>query len=326
SCHTRQSCGHDAYPFEHFEEHVPRFMSEFGFQSHPSYEAIRFINKDGTVNIQSKDYASHQKHARGNELIREYMERDFPVPTNDEDYVYISQLLQAYGMSKGIQAHRRARPYNMGTLYWQLNDCWPAVSWSSIDYFGNWKALHYQVKRDFENILISNVVENDTLKTYVVNDRLETLQKDLEIIIKDFNGNVLVNHRIESLHSTALAASSREISFIALKTLNIDKSDVYVVSKFGKSEVISILERPKNLNLPDTKISIDSKKENGQFILTLESHVFAKDVFLYTDVKGHFNDNFLNLEPNTKKTILFETESDTVPEFKYKTLNGLMKN
>lgn len=317
---------HDAYPFEHFEEHVPRFMSEFGFQSHPSYEAIRFINKVGTVNIQSEDYASHQKHARGNELIREYMERDFPVPTNDEDYVYVSQLLQAYGISKGIQAHRRARPYNMGTLYWQLNDCWPAVSWSSIDYLGNWKALHYQVKRDFENVLISNVVENDTLKTYVVNDRLETLQKDLEIIIKDFNGNVLVNHRIESLHSTALAASSREISFIALKTLNIDKSDVYVVSKFGESEVISILERPKNLNLPYTKISIDSKKENGQFILTLESHVFAKDVFLYTDVKGHFNDNFFNLEPNTKKTILFETESDEEPDFRYKTLNGLMKN
>lgn len=76
---------HDAYPFEHFEEHVPRFMSEFGFQSHPSYEAIRYINEDRTINIQSEDYASHQKHARGNELIREYMERDFPVPTNDED-------------------------------------------------------------------------------------------------------------------------------------------------------------------------------------------------------------------------------------------------
>ncbi|GAK94539.1 beta-mannosidase [Nonlabens ulvanivorans] len=84
-------------------------MSEFGFQSHPSYEAIRYINNDGTINIKSDDYSSHQKHARGNELIREYMQRDFPVPTNDRDYVYVSQLLQAYGMSKGIQAHRRAR-------------------------------------------------------------------------------------------------------------------------------------------------------------------------------------------------------------------------
>nr|WP_042270109.1 glycoside hydrolase family 2 protein [Nonlabens ulvanivorans] len=313
---------HDAYPFEHFEKHVPRFMSEFGFQSHPSYEAIRYINKNGTVNIQSEDYASHQKHPRGNELIREYMERDFPVPTNDEDYVYISQLLQAYGMSKGIQAHRRERPYNMGTLYWQLNDCWPAVSWSSIDYFGNWKALHYQVKRDFENVLISNVVENDTLKTYVVNDNLETLKENLEIIIKDFNGNVLVDHKIESRHSAVPATLSREISFIALKTLNINLTDTYVVSKFGNQTVISFLERPKNLKLLPAKIEMTTKQIENGFEITIESDVFAKDVFLYTDNKGHFIDNFFSLEPNAKKTIIFETDSDEEPDFRYKTLNG----
>ncbi|WP_397300497.1 glycosyl hydrolase 2 galactose-binding domain-containing protein [Nonlabens ulvanivorans] len=317
---------HDAYPFEHFEKHVPRFMSEFGFQSHPSYEAIRYINNDGTINIKSDDYSSHQKHARGNELIREYMERDFPVPTNDRDYAYVSQLLQAYGMSKGIQAHRRARPYNMGTLYWQLNDCWPVVSWSSIDYFGNWKALHYQVKRDFENVLISNVVENDTLKTYVVNDNLETLKENLEIIIKDFNGNVLVDHKIESRHSAVPATLSREISFIALKTLNINLTDTYVVSKFGNQTVISFLERPKNLKLLPAKIEMTTKQIENGFEITIESDVFAKDVFLNTDNKGHFIDNFFSLEPNAKKTIIFETDSEVEPEFKYKTLNGLMKN
>ncbi|MEO9501371.1 beta-mannosidase [Nonlabens ulvanivorans] len=317
---------HDAYPFEHFEEHVPRFMSEFGFQSHPSYEAIRYINNDGTINIKSDDYSSHQKHARGNELIREYMERDFPVPTNDEDYVYVSQLLQAYGISKGIQAHRRAKPYNMGTLYWQLNDCWPVVSWSSIDYFGNWKALHYQVKRDFENVLISNVVENDTLKTYVVNDHLETEVGDFEILFKDFNGTVLYREFEDSSTAFVVAGSSELVNSIDLKKVNVDLSEIYVITKYGNQEVISFLEKPKNLKLPKQEVKIKSLKTEGGYKITLKSDVFVKDVFLYTDVKGHFSDNFFNLEPNSKKTIIFETDSDEEPDFRYKTLNGLMKN
>jgi beta-mannosidase len=74
------------------------------------------------------------------------MKRDYHIPTDFVKYNYVSQLLQARGMQIAIEAHRRAKPYNMGTLYWQLNDCLPVVSWSSIDYLGNWKALHYQIK------------------------------------------------------------------------------------------------------------------------------------------------------------------------------------
>lgn len=125
---------HDGYPFESLEKNVPRFMSEFGFQAFPSYETIKFINDNDSIDINSPAIKTHQKHQIGFERIKEYMEHDFPVPDNDEDYVYISQLLQAYGIGKGIEAHRRSRPYNMGSLYWQLNDCWPAVSWSSIDF------------------------------------------------------------------------------------------------------------------------------------------------------------------------------------------------
>ena len=182
---------HDAYPFEHLEENVPRFMSEFGFQSFPSYEVIKYINQNDSIDISSEGFQSHQKHSRGFQLIREYMERDFPVPSNDEDYVYMSQLLQAYGITKGIEAHRRAKPYNMGTLFWQLNDCWPSVSWSSIDFFGNWKALHYKAKKAFTNVLISSKIENDTLKTFVINDELKSHEGQLSIQILDFDGNIV---------------------------------------------------------------------------------------------------------------------------------------
>ena len=170
---------HDAYPFEHFEDHVPRFMSEFGFQSFPSQEAMKFINQSDDIQIDTEGMKSHQKHHRGYALIDLYMDRDYMVPENDEDYAYVSQLVQARGMRLGIEAHRRAKPYNMGTLYWQLNDCWPGISWSSIDHFGNWKALHYEAKEAFENILISFKREGDQVDVYLVNDLLKNLEETL---------------------------------------------------------------------------------------------------------------------------------------------------
>jgi beta-mannosidase len=312
---------HDGYPFEHFEEHVPRFMSEFGFQAHPSYEAIRYINKDGSLDIKSKDYASHQKHERGNELILEYMERNFPVPTNDEDYVYVSHLLQAYGMSKGFQSHRRARPYNMGTLYWQLNDCWPAVSWSSIDHFGNWKALHYQVKRDFENVLISNYVKEGVLYSCIVNDHLYDITGGYTMVIKDFDGKELYK---KSFIGTARTNSSNQFHEVKLKTLGIDLRKVYVSTEFDSSKVIDILTSPKVLDLPNENLEWISKKIDGGYQIKLQSAAFAKDVFFFTNLKGHFSDNFFDLEPNKTKTIIFETASDVEPVFEYKSLNRLI--
>ena len=92
-------------------------MSEFGFQSFPSYETLRHINQSETIDLKTDAIKSHQKHSRGFQLIEEYMQRDYNIPTNDEDYAYISQLLQAKGITMGIEAHRRAKPYNMGTLF-----------------------------------------------------------------------------------------------------------------------------------------------------------------------------------------------------------------
>src|SRR5690606_20045779 len=157
-------------------------------------EVVKFINNENSTSITSEEFKNHQKHSRGFDIIQTYMERDFPVPTNEEDYVYVSQILQAYGIGKGIEAQRRNKPYTMGSLYWQLNDCWPAVSWSGIDSFGNWKALQYQVKKSFEDVLVSFERAGGKLKVFVVNDKLENLEGNFKIEIIDFDGNVLKNY------------------------------------------------------------------------------------------------------------------------------------
>lgn len=313
---------HDEYPFEHLQDNVPRFMSEFGFQSFPSYEAIKFINANDSISIASQAFSTHQKHARGFSIIENYMARDFPVPTNDEDYVYVSQLLQAYGMTMGIEAQRRAKPYTMGTLYWQLNDCWPVASWSSIDFMGNWKALHYKAKRSFDNVLVSLRMQNDTLKTYVVNDNLKQESGTLKTRILDFKGNEV--HAFSKVIGVKPLVSALQ-SEIDLKALNFKASEVVVVSEFQNKKSLFYLVKPKDLKLPQGDIQQKTTKTADGFSIELYSKVLQRDVFLISESKGHFSNNFFDLLPNETKVVYFKTKANELKYLKIKTFNKLLR-
>ena len=313
---------HDAYPFEHLEENVPRFMSEFGFQSFPSYEAIKYINQSDLIDISANSFQSHQKHSRGFQLIREYMERDFPVPEKAEDYVYMSQLLQAYGITKGIEAQRRAKPYNMGTLYWQLNDCWPVVSWSSIDFFGKWKALHYKAKHSFEDVLVSSKLENNILRTYVINDDFESHSGELSVKILDFEGNPLYQFSKSIILESNASQLQHQVNLEAFK---LDASKVVVVSNFNNSQSLYYLVKPKELKLKQGDIEQKITKTDIGFSIELSSKTLQKDVFLYSDEKGHFLDNYFDLLPNETKIVVFQTKSKTIERFNIKTFNTFIR-
>ncbi|MFC5194574.1 glycoside hydrolase family 2 protein [Bizionia hallyeonensis] len=311
---------HDGYPFEHFEDQVPRFMSEFGFQSFPSYDLINYINKNDSdsLRITSEGIKNHQKHSRGFQLIDEYMARDYLVPNNPEDYVYISQLLQAYGITKGIEAQRRAKPYNMGTLYWQLNDCWPAISWSSIDFFGNWKALHYKAKRSFENVLISSEVKQDSLKIYLINDTFNTFSGTLSTNILNFSGEVIWENSQEIMVKPNSSAIKQRIG---LSGFSFNKNKVVIVSKFQKSESLFYLVKPKDLELPAKAIQKEVIKTSDGFTIRLSSKTLQKDVFLFCNESGHFSDNYFDLLPNEEKQIVFKTDAKVLNDLKIKSLN-----
>ncbi len=311
---------HDGYPFEHFEEQVPRFMSEFGFQSFPSLDVINFINQNDSdsLNITSEGFKNHQKHIRGFELINKYMLRDFPVPDNLKDYVYVSQLLQAYGITKGIEAQRRAKPYNMGTLFWQLNDCWPAVSWSSIDFFGTWKALHYKAKRSFENVLISSEVKKDSLKLYLINGSFQEHIGLLSTQIINFSGEVLWE---DSQKITVKPNSSAIKQTIDLSKLSFNKNQVFMVSKFQEAESIFYFAKPKDLELPSKDVQKTITKTEDGFAITLSSKTLQKDVFLFCNETGHFSDNYFDLLPNNTKRIHFKTDSKNLNDLEIISLN-----
>lgn len=313
---------HDAYPFEHLEANVPRFMSEFGFQSYPSYETIKFINQNDSLEISSEGFKNHQKHSRGFELIKTYMERDFPSAKTVEDDVYLSQLLQAYGITKGIETQRRSKPYNMGTLYWQLNDCWPAVSWSSIDYFGNPKALQYKVKQCFANLLISSSVEHGILKTFAVNDHLNPIALDLEFKIIDFNGKVIMTDKVKD---ELKGNQNKSIFEIELSKIEFQPNKCVLVVSDASKSWLYYFSKLKDLALIEAPIEKIIRKTKDGFAIALTSKVLQKDVFLYTDERGVFSDNFFDLLPNTTEVIHFKTEAERLEHVALKTFNTLLR-
>lgn len=308
--------------FESFDTELPRFMSEFGFQAFPEMKTIATFAAPEDYQIDSEVMTAHQKSGTGNALIRTYMERDYIIPEKFEDFVYVSSVLQGQGMRHGLEAHRRNRPYCMGTLYWQLNDSWPVVSWSSVDYYGNWKALHYQAKRAFAPILINSIQQKDSLCVYLISDQLDTMeQMTLEMTMMDFEGKRLSKSiRLKSL--VIPANSSRCVYQVQIDALLPSEECVRnfmlltLKDKVGHTvaERVHFFRRTKELELPETSISYKMKQEDGCCEVILFSNQLAKDVFIEVPLQGaRFTDNFFDLLPGKYKKVII-----TSPEIKKK--------
>ena len=297
-------------PFENYEKKIGRFMSEYGFQGMPDLRTIEAVTRPEDRKMGSEVFDAHQKHPFGWEAIKQYMERDFPVPESFVDYYYVSQLLQAYGIGMAIEAHRRAKPYCMGTLYWQLNDCWPVVSWSSFDYFGRWKALHYTVKKDYAPILVSFDETEDSLRVWVVSDEPLSRKAILQWTLMNFSGKVL---KSESRNIEIEENSSVVVSQLNRKQIQeYDTTAVFLNVKLLTGDTMLaennyFFARPKNLKLLKPDITFDLEKNTKGYIISVTSKKFAKGVQLSTSVDGFFGDNYFDLLPDEKKIILFET-------------------
>ena len=287
----------DMEPFEIYKKKVGRFMSEYGFQGMPSLETFsKFTNSDN-LNLNSESVKAHQKHNTGYQTIQTYMEREYQIPTKFEDYIYVSQLLQAEGMKTAIEAHRRAKPYCMGTLFWQLNDCWPVTSWSSVDYYGNWKAFHYQVKRSFENILISVNEEENQYRIYIVNDELISKKEKLELQLIDFDGKILWNSTSEIQIEANTSKIYFEIDKKEFEKFNLKQAVLYI--KFNEAKINYFFEKPKDLELKNPTISI---KVLNKTTIQISTYKLAKNVFLSQE-ETSFSDNYFDLLPNEKRIV-----------------------
>ncbi|WP_235841637.1 beta-mannosidase [Confluentibacter sediminis] len=309
-------------PFEKYNTAIPRFMSEYGFQSFPELSTVEKYTLPEDHNIYSDVMKSHQRSSIGNETIEDYMLRYYKRPKNFENFLYVSQLLQAHGIQVGIEAHRLNRDRCMGSLYWQINDCWPVASWSSIDYYGKWKALHYTAKKSFENFLISFEDKGGNMDVFVVSDSLKPINAQLKVSAIDFEGNVLNHHEqdivVEENQSKKYISLSKKDFLRIVDSTNVLLHAALINATDGKiiTKNTWYLTAFKNLNLPTPELIYTITETNDYFEVILKTKKLAKNVFLASGSSNNFSDNYFDMLPNTEKTVsIKKTESETLESF-----------
>ncbi|MFC2102245.1 glycoside hydrolase family 2 protein [Bacteroidota bacterium] len=298
-------------PFEMYNKKVGRFVSEYGFQGFPDYTTLQKVIPPEELKLGSKVMKAHQKHPVGYETIDEYMRRDYKVPTNLEDYGYVSQLLQADGLKTAIEAHRRAKPYCMGTMYWQLNDSWPVVSWSTIDYYGKKKASYYTAYRAYRDFFIQSDMEGDELKVYATFDEPDNQKANLWVVMADFDGKVLWQE--EKIYNFSPSVTEVVLDTNLSAYLNgVDKSRIFIYAQIQnllgiRASNLYYFVHPKDMKLEKAPIDIGVEKTSTGYLIEIYTKKLAKGVFLSTPVVGEFSDNYFDLMPFEEKKIKFNT-------------------
>jgi beta-mannosidase len=310
---------HASKPFDYYERQRPRFMSEYGFQSFPNIETVNAYTVPADHDIQSPVMLAHQKHPRGNQLIREYMLRDFPEPKDFESFLYASQVLQAEGIRVGAEHLRRIMPHNMGSLYWQLDDCWPVASWSSVDYFGRWKALQYYARRFYSPVLLSPHVEDGQARLYVVSDRTGPLRAELRVRLLDFDGRAL-SDTTTPVEVSPLTSKVYQSLPVAALLKGQDASKVFLHCELlAAGRVVSsnaLFFRPfKDLSLPAPNVATQVARARGAMLVTLSTDRLARGLYLSAEgLEGSFVDNFFDLVPGRKVSVEFRAPRPVAPD------------
>ena len=295
--------GRDA--LEQFNVFVPRFMSEYGFQSFPEAATVAQFAPRKHWSLRTQVMKHHQKSYIGNGEIRTHLRRYYPRDRNFEDFLYKSQLTQARALEIAIEAHRRRAGHNMGTLYWQLNDTWPGPSWSTRDYYGRWKIAHYRVQQLYQPTYASATLADGTGTVWLHSTlpHPQTLRLTLQRL--DFHGEETM------LLDTTLVINP----FAAMPNLfSFDYTDqeaensVWVISLWGGDQLRSQVNRyavaPKDLNLPKSQPEIQWVPEEN--LLILSSQTLIPDVWLEAEGISHWSQNGFTLLPNKAVRIQYQ--------------------
>ncbi|MDF1567524.1 MAG: glycoside hydrolase family 2 protein [Spirochaetaceae bacterium] len=332
------SVWHEGKDFESFYDIAPRFCSEFGFQSFPSIKTVTSFAPENQRNLTSPVMRHHQKNNAGNTIILSTMARYFRMPVGLENQLYLSQVQQAWAIKTAVEYWRSQRPVSMGALFWQLNDNWPVASWSSIEYDGTWKLLHYEAKRFFAPVWVSLYKKDGILRASALNDTPNSARGRAFIRLLSFDGSELESWEMDDLRCPAGCASeffSHPLAELQEKSArrfdvgmtphDVDKADVvddglrdrFVVAEWHRRPAATpvvttlFLTEPRDCELADAEITLISGEESGT--LRLETDLPAFFVQPECDMPGRFDDAGFTLLPGHPRTLRFLSNGESLP-------------
>ncbi len=318
------SVWHEKMSFSAYQSIQPRFVSEFGYESFPSLDTIGTFAKESDYNFTSPLMEYHQRSPIGNTIILENFSRYFRFPSNFESMVYLSQVQQALAIKTAVSYWRALKPHCMGSIIWQLNDIWPGPSWSSLEYSGKWKLLHYEMQKFYSDVFVSLFIQDGKLNVSVCNDLKSNINGTLKINYYDFDGKEFYEQKSISLKLSK--DTTKTVFEQELITKDIDKYFIYASFDYTadnkaystSNTIFADLYKHCSIQEPELSYTVDYNKQNGCFDVMLESEKPAFFVSLdTTNIKGRFSTNMITLLPGKKQKITFTPEKEySIKEFK----------
>lgn len=316
------SVWHENKSFDNYRTVKPRFCSEFGFQSYTSLPVIESFADKADMNIASPVIELHQKNAGGNERIAGTMFRYFRFPKDFANFVYLSQIQQGLAIKTAVEYWRSLKPHCMGTIYWQLNDTWPVASWSSLDYGGSWKAMHYMVRRFFQPVAVAAIPSEDgtTITLSMVNDTLETVTIDANLFVLTLSGDRIPLKSVQGdcgpdAADVLVTLDASEIPADALLAWS------FIASNGMSGEGHFLNGTYKALDLEPSRLeTVVTPTIDGGFEIAVTAHGLALFVMLESGTAGRYSENAFDLAAGESRRVYFTPDTalpaGTIPEFR----------
>ena len=316
---------HGNKPFTEYRKFFFRYLSEFGFQSFPSIRTIESFTLPEERNVFSYVMEKHQRNASANGKIMNYMEQTFLYPSNLDLFIYASQLMQAEAIRYGVEHFRRNRGRCMGTIFWQLNDCWPVASWSSIDYYGRWKALHYYAKRFFAPLMISCEEEGLLSQSMNVNEEPFEVKKSIRLNVTNespFERKGTVKWALRRAEGTVIREAFEEVTIKPFSALWLEKVELPEARIYEDYVSYELLENgeivsegtvffcpPKHFRFVDPKLTV--RVEGSEIVVSCEH--YAKGIEIRNESDDLIlSDNFFDMNGGEKRVRVIEGIPDKI--------------
>ncbi|MDE1150562.1 MAG: glycoside hydrolase family 2 protein [Azospirillaceae bacterium] len=305
-------------PLEDYLDTTPRFQSEYGLQSFPVMATVKaFADPQDMESPNSPVMRAHQKFANGNgnDRLLFYIRKYYGEPKDFASFIYLSQVMQAEGIELAASHLRASRPHSMGSLYWQLNDVWPGASWSSIDYFGRWKALQFHARRFYAPLLASALRHNGKTEVRLVSDLTNPTPAQWRLRVLDMDGTVrqekttpvtlvpLASTDVGTFDDAALLKGADPKRTVASVELLVDGQPV--------SRTLVYFNDTIALALPDPVLAAEVKPAADGYALTVTAQRLAREVWVdFGDIDATLSDNAFDLLPGQSVTLTVRSKAD----------------
>ena len=299
---------HGLQNMKYYRKRMTRFCSEFGFESLPDIKTIRTFAKESDYDIHSPVFSAHQKCNSGNDKMLYYIASRFRLPKKFEDLIYLSQVTQLECISDATEHWRRNKGRCNGSIYWQFNDCWGVCSWSSLDYYGNYKALQYRAKHFNAPVSVSIEDKDGKVNLFILNDKNEDKKVTLKCKIfhfekgiiqeksRDFTIEALKNEKCFTLYEKQLK-SKYDLSEIGVKAELYENGELL-------SEKTYLFKPEKDLDLKKPEMTLSTEIVNDEIAITVKSDIFARLVRVESSLSTlPLSDNYFDLLPGESKTV-----------------------